>query len=160
MRVPVLSVNVLVAQSSPTLCNRMNCSLPGSLVHGLLQERILQWVAISSSRGSSWSRSWTYISCISCIGRQILYQSHLTSSSALPSACLDPSFLLSPQPVPIPWPPSHPSKPISNASSFIKAFLIALIPFPKDMNCLIWNLSYEAAYLAFAFSHFLSLFPM
>ena len=64
MRVPLLSVNVLVAQSCPTLCNPMNCSLPGFTVHGILQERILEWVAISSSRGSSWPRDRTQVSFI------------------------------------------------------------------------------------------------
>ena len=59
----------LVAKSCPT-CNPMDCSLPGSSVHGVLQARILDWVAISFSRGSSWIRSWTHISCI---GRRILY---------------------------------------------------------------------------------------
>ena len=39
--------------STPTLCNPMDCSLPGSSVHGILQARILEWVAISFSRGSS-----------------------------------------------------------------------------------------------------------
>ena len=42
-----------VAQSCPTLCDPMDCSLPGSSVHGILQARILEWVAISFSRGSS-----------------------------------------------------------------------------------------------------------
>ena len=42
-----------VAQLCPTLCDPMNCSLPGSSVHGILQARILQWVALTSSRGSS-----------------------------------------------------------------------------------------------------------
>ena len=41
---------VLVAQSCPTLCNPMDCSPPGSSVHGILQARILEWVAISFSR--------------------------------------------------------------------------------------------------------------
>ena len=40
-------------QSCPTLCDSMNCSPPGSSVHGILQARILEWVAIPSSRGSS-----------------------------------------------------------------------------------------------------------
>ena len=40
----------------PTLCNLMDCSLPGSSVHGILQARILEWVAISFSRGSSQPR--------------------------------------------------------------------------------------------------------
>ena len=48
-----MKVKVLVAQSCQTLCHPMDCSLPGSSVHGILQERILEWVAISFSRGSS-----------------------------------------------------------------------------------------------------------
>ena len=46
------------------LCNPMDCSPPGSSVHGILQERILEWVAMSSSRGSSPPRDWTWVSCI------------------------------------------------------------------------------------------------
>ena len=42
-----------VAQSCPTLCNPMGCSPPGSSIHGILQARILEWVAISFSRGAS-----------------------------------------------------------------------------------------------------------
>ena len=42
------------AQSCPTLCNFMDCSLPGSSIHGILQTRIPEWVAMPSSRGSSW----------------------------------------------------------------------------------------------------------
>ena len=60
-------------QSGPTLCHPMDYSLPGSSVHGILQERILEWVAMPSSRGSSPPRDWTHISCISCIGRWIIY---------------------------------------------------------------------------------------
>ena len=52
-----------VTQSCPTLCDPMNCSLPGSSVHGIFQATILEWVAISSSWGSSWSRNRTRISC-------------------------------------------------------------------------------------------------
>ena len=44
-----------------TLCNPMDCSLPGSSVHGILQARIPDWVAISFSRGSSWPRDLTHI---------------------------------------------------------------------------------------------------
>ena len=54
----------------PTLYDPVDCSSPGSSVHGISQTRILEWVAISFSRGSSWPRDWI---CISCIGRQILY---------------------------------------------------------------------------------------
>ena len=46
---------------------------PGFSVHGIFQARILEWVAMSSSRGSSWPRDWTHVSCVSCIGRQIHY---------------------------------------------------------------------------------------
>ena len=46
------------------LCDPMNYSLPGSSVHGILQARILEWVAMPFSRGSSWSRDWTWVSCI------------------------------------------------------------------------------------------------
>ena len=49
----------------------MGCNPPGSSVHGILQARILEWVVISFSRGSSWPRDWTHVSCVSCIGRQI-----------------------------------------------------------------------------------------
>ena len=51
------------------LCYSMNCSPAGLSVHGIYQVRILEWVAMPS-RGSSWLRNWT---CVSCIGRQILY---------------------------------------------------------------------------------------
>ena len=51
-----MKVKVLVAQSCPTLCDPMDCSPPGSSVLGILQVRILEWIAISSSRGSSRSR--------------------------------------------------------------------------------------------------------
>ena len=49
----------LVTQSSPTLCDPMDCSPPGSSVHGTLQGRILEWAAMPSSQGSSWPRNWT-----------------------------------------------------------------------------------------------------
>ena len=51
-------------QSCPTLCNPMDCSLPGFSVHGIFQARVLVWVAISFSRGSSWPRDQTQVSCI------------------------------------------------------------------------------------------------
>ena len=60
-------------QSCPTLCNPMNCNLPGSSVHGILQARILEWVAMPSFRGSSPPKNRTHVSYISCIGRQVLY---------------------------------------------------------------------------------------
>ena len=58
-------VKVLAAQLHPTLCNpkELDCSLPAS-VHGILQARILGWVAIPFSRGSSWPKDQTQIFCI------------------------------------------------------------------------------------------------
>ena len=62
-----------------TLCHSMDHSLPGSSVHGILHARVLEWVAMSSYRGSSWPRSRT-MSLVSCIGRWVLYhQCHLGS---------------------------------------------------------------------------------
>ena len=57
-------VKVLVTQSCLTLCNPMDYSLPESSVLGILQARILEWVAILFSRGSSWPKGWTWVSCI------------------------------------------------------------------------------------------------
>ena len=48
-----VKVKLFVAQLYPTLCDPMDCSPPGSSVHGILQARILEWVAVPSSRGSS-----------------------------------------------------------------------------------------------------------
>ena len=62
-----------IAHSCPTLCDPMDCSLPGSSVHGILQARILERVAIFSSRGSSQPRDQTCISLVFLYCRQILY---------------------------------------------------------------------------------------
>ena len=53
-----------VAQSCPTLCSPMDYSLSGFFVHGIFQARILEWVAIPYSRGSSQPRDWTHFSCV------------------------------------------------------------------------------------------------
>ena len=53
-----------IAQSCPTLCDPMDCSLPGFSFHGIFQARVLKWVAISFSRGFSWPRDRTQVSCI------------------------------------------------------------------------------------------------
>ena len=66
------------AQSWPTLYDPMDCSLPGYSVHEIFQARILEWVAISFSRGTSWPRGWTRMSCID---RPILY--HWATREAL-----------------------------------------------------------------------------
>ena len=64
MSYSTLVEKVLVAQLCSTLCNPMDCSPPGSSVHGFLQARILEWVAIPFSKGSSWPRDRTQVSCI------------------------------------------------------------------------------------------------
>ena len=75
-----VSVRATSLQSCPIPCNPMDCSLPGSSVHGILQAIILEWVAMPSSRGSSPPRDGTRVSCISCISRGVLYHSrHLGS---------------------------------------------------------------------------------
>ena len=53
-------------QSCPTLCDPINCSPPGSSVRGIFQARILEWLAMPSSRGSSPPRDQTHVSCTSC----------------------------------------------------------------------------------------------
>ena len=53
-----------VAQLCPVLCDPMDCSPPGSSVRRISQARILEWVSISFSRGSSWPKGWTWVSCI------------------------------------------------------------------------------------------------
>ena len=62
-----------IAQSCLALCDPMDYGPPSSSVHGIFQARILEWVAISYSRGSSRLRDQTSVSCISCVGRWILY---------------------------------------------------------------------------------------
>ena len=70
----------LVTKLCLTLCDPMDCSPPGSSVLGIFQARILEWVAISSSRGSPWAKNQTHVSFISCIGRWILH--HCTTWDA------------------------------------------------------------------------------
>ena len=60
------------SRSCPTLFSPVDCSLPNSSVYGIFQARILEGVAISYPRGSSWPREWTHISWVSCIDRWIL----------------------------------------------------------------------------------------
>ena len=74
----VVGMCCLVAKSCLTLRDLMGCSPPGSSVHGTSQAKLLEWVAISFSRGSSWPRDdWNRVSCI---GRRILY--HLSHRKA------------------------------------------------------------------------------
>ena len=69
---------VIVAQSFPTLWDPMDCSPPGFSVHGILHTRILEWVAIHFSRGSSQPRDWIQVTCIA--GSFFYHLSHQGSS--------------------------------------------------------------------------------
>ena len=60
-------------QSCLTVCQPIDCSPPNSSLHRILQARILEWVAMLSSRGSSRPRERTHVSYVSCIGRRVLY---------------------------------------------------------------------------------------
>ena len=62
-----------VTQLCPTLFDPRDCSPPGSSVHGILQARTLEWVALPSSGGSSQPKDLTRVSYIFCIGRHVLY---------------------------------------------------------------------------------------
>ena len=64
------------AQTCLTLCYPMDYSPPGSSVHGILQARIPEWVAIFSSKGPSWPRDWTCFPCVSCTAGDSLLLSH------------------------------------------------------------------------------------
>ena len=68
-----------------TRCDPMNCSLPGSSVHGILQARILQWVTMPSSRGSCGPRNRIQVSYVSCIGREFFITGKLLQSC--PTLC-------------------------------------------------------------------------
>ena len=79
-----LGILCSVTKLCPTLCDPMDYNPPGSFVLGVLQARILEWVAISSSRGSSQPRDQTCVSWVSCIGRKVLcHSSHLESPNWL-----------------------------------------------------------------------------
>ena len=75
-----MCVHALWCFSSVGLGDPMDCSPPGSSVHGIPQARILEWVAMPSSQGSSQSRHRTHVFYVSCIGRLVLYhRCHLRS---------------------------------------------------------------------------------
>ena len=87
-------VGAKLLQSCLTLCDPMDCSLPGSSVHEILQARTLEWVAMLFSRGSSRPRDGTRVSYVSYIGRQVLYyQRHLRSKQMCPRRPSIPNLL-------------------------------------------------------------------
>ena len=68
-----LAIKCIHAQLCLTLCDPMDFSLPGFSFHGIFLAGILEWVAISYSKGSSQRGDQTRVSCVSCIGKWILY---------------------------------------------------------------------------------------
>ena len=80
------------------LCDPMDHSLPGSSVHGIFPAGILEWVNISSSRGSSRLRDWTLISCVFTLQMESLLLSYLESPPCWPWMALHlwgaPSYIL------------------------------------------------------------------
>ena len=102
-------------QLCPTLCNSMDYNPPGSFVHGILQARILEWVAMPSSRGSFWPRDQTCLSHVSCIGRWTLPPAPLQFSCSVVSNSLrphEPQHTRPPCPAPTPGVHSN-SRPLS-----------------------------------------------
>ena len=88
LKLPQIHIESEVAQSCPTLCYPMDCSLPGSSLHGILQARVLEWVAISFSRGSSRPRDRTQVSHIG--GRHF----NLSATREAPASSLWKNFNL------------------------------------------------------------------
>ena len=66
------------AQLYQTLCNPMDCSLPGTSIHGIFPARIPEWIAIFSSKGSSQLRDWTCISCIHTHTQSVIKETKLS----------------------------------------------------------------------------------
>ena len=76
--VSIVCLHAKFLQSFPTLCDPMDCSLPGSSVHGILSARILEWVAMPSFWEFSQQKDQTLISYVSCIGKLVLYHQCLS----------------------------------------------------------------------------------
>ena len=79
---------MLVTQSCLTVCSPMDCSSPGFSVHGILQVRILGWVAMPSSRGSSKPRGRTQVSCGSCNAGRLCLQLSPQGNSTYTLPCV------------------------------------------------------------------------
>ena len=115
-----------VAQLCPTLCDLMDCSLSRSSVYGIFQARVLEWIAISFSRGSSWPMDPVCIPCISCIDRRILY--HWATRSAKQHDISSIQSLSHLQLFMTPWTATHQaSLSIINSWSLLKLMSIELV---------------------------------
>ena len=123
-------------QSCLTLCDPKDHSPPGSSVHGILQARILEWVAMPSSRGSSWARNWTSVSWGSCITGRFFthwatWEIHAKSTNPRLNICssdtLLPFFV-------------HVTFPLFHTSSLTPIQLLYLTRFLR--TCLTWFFSF------------------
>ena len=130
VRLPLLFIPLdsfvcyLVAQLCLTLWDPMDCSPPDSSIHGILQARILEWVATPSSRGSSWPRDRTHISYVSYTYRWVLYHyCHLgrrrASFSVGTSICLPRDFPRKGQPLEPDLPETPCSPPVKSHDGFL-----------------------------------------
>ena len=88
-----MCMNAQCTQLSSTLHDPMDCSSPGSTVHGILQARILEWVAMPSSRGSSQPRDRTHASCGSC-AEEPLWKPLLNDSILIHSVVIQKHFVV------------------------------------------------------------------
>ena len=104
----------------------LDCSLPGSSVHGILRARILEWVAIPFSKGSSWPRDWTQVSCIA--GRFFTIQ---TTREALLLLLLLLSRFSRVQLCATPWTAAHQASP---SLGFSRQKHWSGLPFPSPMH--------------------------
>ena len=112
-----------------SLCNPLDCSPPGSSVHGILRTRIPEWVAISSSRGSSQPKDWTHVSHVShvsCLSGRFFTHWAIWEAQAEISAGLKytsriltdhcKSLEFPPRPVTLCLPGGHPPSPQKSCS--------------------------------------------
>ena len=76
-----------VVQSCPALCDPMECSPPGSSVHGILLARILEWVTLLSSRGTSWPRDWTLVFCGSFLAGRFFRSPQVSAHTCISLLC-------------------------------------------------------------------------
>ena len=120
---------VLSLQLCLTLCDPTDCR-GGSCVHGILQARIPEWVAISSSRGYFRPRDWNFISSVSFIGRWVLYHSCHLGSSQLPEMSA-PSYS-----------PRHKSCTKTSSSQAYFAMTITSIFTPFNSPCTVLQISH------------------
>ena len=117
------------AQLCPTLCDPRDCSLPRTSVHGILQAKILDWVVISFSKGSSRPTDWIHICWVSCIDRQMLPLRPLGSPILL-CVCVCVCVCLVAQSCPALWDPVDCSPPGSSVHGILQAKILECVTIP------------------------------